>query len=289
MGTFSDRISRLSATNGNPLWRIVVGVVLISTCITAIAAPIADLRSDWSNTSNPNPGLFGTWSYTENGNPLPPIAQWAGDNNVSGWGPPGNIGGDFLPFFFKAPTNYGDAEPGDIIVHSTDGANGAAHGPAIFIWTSSMNGTVTVSGSVWPTRLIDRLNEFQLTHFHTGGPTVLASGAILENGSISRCNPIRFRIPGVVISTGDVLTLRIEKLSMFGDFAGVNLALSTDNCPTTPGDLNNDGKRDGRDITHFVHCLVDNASPCVECYCGDMNNSGAVDLGDVLGFVAALL
>lgn len=289
MGTDSDRSSRSSVTNGNPVWRLAVCVVLISACSTAIAANFADLKSDWSTTSNPNPGAFGAWSYTENGNLLPPIAQWAGDPNVSGWGPLANIPGNFLPFFFKAPTNYFDAEPGDIIVHSTDGFNGAANGPAIFIWTSSMNGIVTVSGSVWPIRLIGRLNEFQLTHFHTGGPTVLASGSIVEDGSISRCNPIRFRIPGVVISTGDVLTLRIAKLSAAGDFAGVNLALSTGNCPTTAGDLNNDGKRDGRDITHFVHCMLGNPSPCVECYCGDMDNSGAIDVADVPGFVAALL
>ena len=256
------------------------------------AATFADLKTDWSNSSNPNPGPFGTWSYTQGGAPLPFVSHWAGDGgNLSGWGPAANTGGDFLPFFFQTTTVYDDSRPGDCLVHTTDQANGGPNGPAIFIWTSGMDGTVTITGTLWPIRLIGRTNDYQLILVHNGDAAVLDSGQVVEDGGISRCFPIRFRIPQLAISSGDALKLQIiqDPQSAFGDFVGVNLSVSTGNCSDDPGDLNGDGKLDGQDIAHFVNCVLHGASPCADCACGDMDNSGATDLGDVSLFAAALL
>lgn len=262
-------------------------LVLLTTSILR-AANFADLKSDWSNTSNPNPGASGTWAYTQGGTPLAPISHWAGDSNQSGWGPAANVSGNFLPFFFKTPVVYGDSLPGDVIIHTTDTFNGNGNGPAVLIWTSAVSGDFIVNGSLWPTRLIGRLNEYQLTLTHNGTPAVLDSGQIVEDGSISRCHPIRIKIP-VTLAAGDVLQLLLDRLSMPGDFAGVSLSVSTGSCPNSAGDLNGDGHADGLDIAHFVNCLLNRSSPCADCACSDLNGDGMTTLEDMPAFVASLL
>src|SRR4051812_47351496 len=47
---------------------------------------IADLKTDWSNTVNPNPKLAGTWSYNEDAQPLIPVVSWAALPGISGFG-----------------------------------------------------------------------------------------------------------------------------------------------------------------------------------------------------------
>lgn len=188
---------------------------------------------------------------------------------------------------------FGDTLPGDVLVHSTDQANGGPNGPAQFLWTSGVTDSVTIHGSLWPNRRLGRSNDYQLVLIHNGTPAVLDSGQIVEDGSISRCVPIRFRIPGLSIVSGDVLRLQItqDPGSPFGDFAGVALSVSTGSsnaCPHPGGDLNNDGRRDGTDIAHFVNCLLYGASPCADCSCSDMNSDGVTDLGDLPDFVASL-
>ena len=55
------------------------------------------------------------------------------------------------------------------------------------------------------------------------------------------------------------------------------------------GDMNTDGKLDGRDIQPFVRALLSNPSDPVAVYIADFDGSELVDLGDLDGFITALL
>ena len=112
-------------------------VIVLAGALFLVTSPahgtiLADLQTDWSNTNNPNPGAFGTWAYTQGGSPLPFISVWVGApaDSLSGWGPAANAPGNFLPFFFRTVNPFGDTLPGDVLVHSTDQANGGPDGPA---------------------------------------------------------------------------------------------------------------------------------------------------------------
>lgn len=60
--------------------------------------------------------------------------------------------------------------------------------------------------------------------------------------------------------------------------------------PETPadGDMNADSSLDGLDVNEFVYALMNGPTPWHNCH-GDFDSSGVLDLGDVAGFVAALL
>ena len=51
------------------------------------------------------------------------------------------------------------------------------------------------------------------------------------------------------------------------------------------GDLNGDGKKDGRDVQQFVQCVISGGN----CSCADVNAANGVDLNDVPVFVTDLL
>src|ERR1043166_3898829 len=51
------------------------------------------------------------------------------------------------------------------------------------------------------------------------------------------------------------------------------------------GDLNGDGKKDGRDVQQFVSCVLEGGN----CACADVNQASGVTLADVPVFVSAIL
>ena len=53
-----------------------------------------------------------------------------------------------------------------------------------------------------------------------------------------------------------------------------------------PSDLNNDGRRDGRDVQRFVDCMLSGGDPCA---CADRSVDGRLDVLDVPAFVEDLL
>ena len=236
------------------------------------AATIADLRTEWSLSGNPNVQANGSWTYTDTSAPLAFIASWAGDPNQSGWGPAANVSGNFLPFFFRTPITYGDSLPGDVIVHTTDTFNGAGNGPALFIWTSSVSATVDISGNFWPTRLIGRSNDYQLKLRHGATLTPLASGSVPEDGSVSRANPNTLYVAHVPITAGDRLELTIVKTSAPGDFVGVNLTVY----PACLGDVNGDRMRDLADLAILL-----SQYGCTGGCSADLDGNGSVELGDL--------
>jgi len=51
------------------------------------------------------------------------------------------------------------------------------------------------------------------------------------------------------------------------------------------GDMNGDGKKDGRDVQKFVGCILAGG----DCSCADVDQTGGVNLADVTEFVSDLL
>jgi len=204
-------------------------------------ATVFDLRADWSDSSNAN----GPWTYREGANALPAVADWSplGSSATQPAWAPSNVGGSFLPAWFRAAADPGaafDWEAGDVVVHTTDPTNGQGAGVANVLWVSPTAGIVTISGGLWDTRASQQ-DRSQLWELYVDG--VLAdSGSLPNTGAdgVSRAAPDPISYLGAV-DAGDAVELRIfmSGTAVFGDFIGVNLTLdladacSTD-CPQAP-------------------------------------------------------
>lgn len=213
---------------------------------TAGAGSVADLAADWSNSSNPNTSSFGTWSYRQGSSLLSEVSNWNGAGSVGftvpqpAWAP-SDTSGDFLPAAFKAlsvPTGPYDFQVGDVVVHTTDQANGDSNGPVNFLWTSPNAGTVTISGDVWAAAtLAGRNNEWAL----------LVNGVVVSSGTniaaYDRANPFLFSdgSGGAAALTqhviaGSAIELEIMKTTTYGYFVGANLTITEASIPE-PGSL----------------------------------------------------
>jgi hypothetical protein len=149
-----------------------------------------------------------------------------------------------LPVWFKAaPTmNWqgggADFDTGDIGVHSNDCFNGGAlcNLPANVIWTSSVTGTVVISGSVWDAdKTLGRSSAF----------TVLLNNQTIASGEVTygvntRADPISFSIMENV-DVGDQIELDVTRLQAAGTFSGVSLTISL-KFAGTPGKADCHGK-----------------------------------------------
>ncbi|MBC7772844.1 MAG: hypothetical protein H7210_10145, partial [Pyrinomonadaceae bacterium] len=168
-------------------------LVFCSACV--FLAPICtafgqvfDLRTDWSEASNPN----GVWSYRHGAALLPHVDAW--QRNLGGWSifQPGwarsEDANTRLPFWYRSngsETFVHDNVAGDIVVHTTDPSNGVGSGPANVVWRAPVFGTVSVAGSAWMTRDIGRSNRW----FVYRGGNGLTHGDIASGDPYSRANP----------------------------------------------------------------------------------------------------
>ena len=158
---------------GEAMRRIVRGFLILwasmSTVPAVRAAFIADLGADWSDVNNPNTASFGSWSYLQGTTLLPHVANWTGLGAATpqpAWAP-GNASGDSLPSEFKATSDQSgfnvvgqtNWKVGDVITHTTDPNNGVGNGPANYLWTSPINGTVTISGDAFEARVTPGRNN----------------------------------------------------------------------------------------------------------------------------------
>jgi hypothetical protein len=191
-----------------------------------------DLKTDWSDVSNPN----GVWSYNEGSNALPHVAAWD-PTEEGGTQPAWAVSGDgstmeFDPVWFKSVLNEPfshDWQVGDVVVHTTD-ANGIGHGPADVTWTSPLKGTVDIAGGVWMGRDIFRGNHWTLSL----NGTPLSGGDIFSGDPYDRASPYNFAagsggasvLSDVPVNIGDIITLQIMKTFEQGDFVGVNLTVA---------------------------------------------------------------
>jgi hypothetical protein len=219
-----------------------VRVVAICAALAArdAAAAVYDLADDWSDAANPN----GVWSYREGELALPHVSSWepgAFTGDQPGWARSG-ISTSRIPFWFKSsatPTFPStDWQPGDVVVHSRDDANGVGTGEANVVWTSPVAARVDVTGSAWMARDIGRSNAWSL--WHNG--TLLTGGTVSSGDAYSRASPFDFAagsggaaaLSQIDVSPGDQLVVRLERTSQYGDFVGVNLTVTTTPVPQVP-------------------------------------------------------
>jgi hypothetical protein len=196
---------------------------------------IADLANDWSDASNPNTATFGTWSYLQGSTPLPSVANFTFGGTAGfpvtqpAWAPSNNPG-DFLPAEFKARSVQAgvDYQVGDVVVHTTDPANGGSNGPADFRWTSPINGTVTITGDVWQAAVLAGRNN---------NWTLLVNGVAVTGGTgidgHDRAAPFDFSAGTggtaaltQAVSIGTTIDLQITRSTSLGYLVGANLTIS---------------------------------------------------------------
>jgi hypothetical protein len=208
------------------------------------AGVIADLSADWSDVNNPNNGNpNGTWQYRQGINNLPLTSPWtaAGSGgaafnacNQPAWAPSNN-GGNFLPaefkanscsanFFSTAPGNPANIVlPGDVVMHTVDGANGSPSlGVGNYFFTSAVNaGPVTISGMVW---------DASINIVRPQGWALLLDGVSIDSGNLSgsvpRSQAESFDL-NETLGIGDTVELELFTETTFGYFVGAGLTIAT--------------------------------------------------------------
>jgi hypothetical protein len=149
---------------------------------------------------------------------------------LTAWAP-SNANGNFLPAFFKA-TADGTTNPGgvcatcnfltgDLVVHTTDGANGVGEGPANVLFVAPVAGMADISGLTWAARSINRTQDWTLL---VNG-VVLDSGVLPGDGTNGRDAPDTFSLSNVALNAGDQVVLSLTQATgaPFGDFVGYDL------------------------------------------------------------------
>ena len=224
---------------------IALAVLACLSAHSAHAQLVADLAADWSDTNNSNTATFGTWSYRQGTSLLPHVANWTQTTPAQPAWAPGTVAGGFLPAEFKAINNNFGWLTGDVIIHTTDPFNGIGFGVGNFLWTSPIDGTITISGDAFEARgLPGRNNAWSLL---VNGVTVSA-GNLIPGDGYDRTNPFLFSTGsgGVAVLTqnvtvGSTIDLVLTDIGGTsgggGDFVGVNLHLVSASAVPEPGSV----------------------------------------------------
>jgi hypothetical protein len=217
---------------------IVIAVTAAVVPGRASATTLYDLKSQWSNASNPN----GPWTLLQGATALPADADWTPLSDTDpaytkkngrhiaqpAWAP-GNQAGSFLPGWFKAAVNPqtagADWKRGDIVFHTTDNFNGQGSGPASVLFTVPAAGKATISGYIYNGR--NNLDRDQVWQLLVAG-AVVASGDLPGNGSVTRKTPTKFKLPAMSVEAGETIQLIATENggpSGAGDFLGTDLTI----------------------------------------------------------------
>jgi hypothetical protein len=191
------------------------------------------LAAGWSDVINPN----GVWSY--NGAPgraiTNRVADWDTSNNLFGspqpaWAAAQYPAAGHVPMWFKRVSDSItlDVPVGRVGMHGTETSNAGVN------WTSSIDGAIDISGSVW---------QAAKTGNHAGRSmnwNLLKNGVALTGGRVSSSDSFTSASPFLLqngsggasaltrlnVSRGDVITLELFKASSFASFVGVNLTIT---------------------------------------------------------------
>jgi hypothetical protein len=205
-------------------------LAIVSIAPLAVSSTIYDLRSDWSDISNPN----GVWTYRAGSVTIPSLAggflpgEFGPNQAAWAYTPDGGFA-----VWLKTngtPNAYGqfpyDLMPGDVVV---DTAYPGMGGVANVIWTSPLAGTLDYSGNIW--LAFDRDNRATDWSLFLNG-TLLNSGTVADGDIYNRANPMTFSGNGLAINPGDIVMLQaaMNPQSMI-EFTGVNLTIVANPVP----------------------------------------------------------
>lgn len=180
--------------------------------IPCVNAQTYDLKTDWSDVSNPN----GVWSYLVDG--VAPSASIRGSDTFGPPGPPVIWGAGHIGWSQSngSQSGYLDDEIGDIYGHEEIAA------PISITWTSPSADTVHAFGGLWAMRE-GRSNDWSIV---LNGVTLQASGVVADGDPFDRNNPNPFDFT-TFVNPGDVLELTISPTSgqLSGDYVGANFTV----------------------------------------------------------------
>ena len=216
-----------------------VGAMFASSALAATV--VHDLRTDFSDASNPN----GVWAFREGNNLLPSTADWSGFVGIQPAWSRQDQGENFLPAWMQsvadnplgADGTIADVRAGDVFVHSTDNFRGPG-GIANVTWTSPIDGIIDILGNAWMARDIGRSNTWEILL----NGTSLSSGSLFSGDPFDRDDPFDFAagsggaaaLLGIAVGIGDVVQLNIAKTSFAGDFVGTNLTIEATSSTVIP-------------------------------------------------------
>jgi hypothetical protein len=206
--------------------------VIVAAAAPAIAnATVYDVRNDW-NGANPD----GVWSFNAGAVAVTNVvANWQG-LGVNAFAPSANAG-DYLPAFFQAnqtganTPNCGGAcdwAVGDLIVHTTDGANGSAHGPSNVLFIAPTSGTADISGLTWNARTFPTGENRPQDWALLVNGVQQASGVVTDLGLNGSSAPDTFSLSNVALNAGDQVELLMSQDigASFGNFVGYDLSVT---------------------------------------------------------------
>jgi hypothetical protein len=176
---------------------------------------------------------FAPFTLVQGSTPLPAVTDWGGYQIGNTYTPqpayaPGpetsTHPGDYLPAWFKMTASVSGQVRGDMIVHTTDTANGGDNGPASVLFVSPSAGKATISGFVYAAGFATpgRPQAWQVSL----NGAVLASGSDPDNGSIDRAHPARFNLARVALQQGDIVALTVIQTGGIGTFMGIDLKVA---------------------------------------------------------------
>lgn len=190
---------------------LVIGAMILLPLAPAPAGPppgaqVWDARTQWSDAANPN----GPWSYLANGVPAPAVMRLSDP-----WASPQVSWGDIPGWFRSNGTEQfvHDWIAGDIVTHT---------GVSRLVWTSPINGRITITGGVWSGRDIGRFNNWTL--WYRGFP--FSTGTIGSFLPDSRDTPAEFIAPNLTVVVGEPIILEIIRVTPLGDYVGVNMTVT---------------------------------------------------------------
>jgi Bacterial Ig domain len=218
----------------------------ISLLTTAAMGQTWNLRTDWSNTQNPN----GVWSYRAGDLVLPaqlnhessfcwlsPQFAWARSANDNDRAPA--LYRQSAPFIFEC-LRVTEIECGDIATHTGDPYGGIGGFPSVFAWTSPITGFVSVTGAVWLGRDVGRSVDWSVKL----NGTSLTSGTVYSGDPYSRAMPFDFATGSggpaalqlIAVVPGDEITFEAAQGngSPNGDIVGVQFMVTAGPDGPTP-------------------------------------------------------
>ena len=190
----------------------------------AQSVSVYDLKSDWSESTNPN----GVWRYRAGTTNLVHAPDWTG-TGLGYTQPVWTISttprlGAFLPAVFKATgTKTGDDYAiGDVVIHSNSPGNGNDTDVANVAWTAPFNAVINVSGNLWQTGL--RTGPQARNNTATLHLNAVTLQQITNLAGFSSASPASLAVTNLPVRQGDVLALDVVRgLNTEGYLVDINL------------------------------------------------------------------